>query len=124
MCRVVWFARSLRTESLTSPSRGKSAGAARFDSNEARVGGSGGFPFGVFRLLRCGKRTPNFRHAGATVQSQKSSTLIPADGNYPGGRISMTSRNYAFDSETTHAMVLAFDGICASLRVSLDAISE
>jgi hypothetical protein len=36
----------------------------------------------------------------------------------------MTGRSYAFDSEVTHAMVLAFDGICASLRVPFDAMSD
>ena len=36
----------------------------------------------------------------------------------------MISRSYAFDSEVTHAMILAFDGICASLRVPRDAISD
>jgi hypothetical protein len=36
----------------------------------------------------------------------------------------VTSRSYAFDSEATQAMVLAFDGICASLRVPLDSISD
>ena len=36
----------------------------------------------------------------------------------------MTSRSYAFDSEATHAMTLAFDAVCASLRVPYDAISD
>jgi hypothetical protein len=36
----------------------------------------------------------------------------------------MTSKSYAFDPEATQAMVLAFDGICASLRVPFDSISE
>ena len=36
----------------------------------------------------------------------------------------MTSRSYAFDSQVTHAMILAFDGICASLRVPRDAMSD
>jgi hypothetical protein len=36
----------------------------------------------------------------------------------------VTSRSYAFDSEATQAMCLAFDGICASLRVPLDSISD